>query len=124
MPLSLQLELEGFVKNNIRFFFFAVLALIGFLSANDRYTAPLRKASTSVADYVHYTTVGQLGLTITNFGVLGEGYNNPDQPSCMYKQYPDNIKRASRTYVLRRSLGRRKSKWRKTCQHRYCRWCF
>lgn len=80
------------MKNNIRFFFFAILALTGFLSANDRYPTPLQKASTSVADYVHYTTVGQLGLTITNFGVIGEGYNNPNQPSCMYKQYPDNLK--------------------------------
>ncbi len=92
MPLSLHLELEGFVKNNIRFFFFAFLALTAFLSANDRYPATLQKASASVPDYVHYTTVGQLGLTITNFGVLGEGYNNPNQPSCMYKQYPDNLK--------------------------------
>ncbi len=80
------------MKNNIRFFFFALLALMAFLSANDRYPAPLRKASESVADYVHYTNVGQLGLTITNFGVIGEGYNNPNQPSCMYKQYPDNLK--------------------------------
>lgn len=36
-------------------------------------------------DYWHYTSVGNLGLTVTNFGILGQGYNNPDQPSCEYK---------------------------------------
>ncbi len=51
-----------------------------------------KKMGSGVADYVHYTTVGQLGLTVTNFGIIGEGYNNPNQPSFMYKQYPDNIK--------------------------------
>ena len=80
------------MKKNTVLLFSALLALSGFLSANERHPQPLRKSSELVADYVHYTTVGQLGLTITNFGVLGEGYNNPDQPSCMYRQYPDNIK--------------------------------
>lgn len=78
-------------KTNI-LFFSALLALSGFLTANERYPQSLQKTTDLVADYVHYTTVGQLALTITNFGVLGEGYNNPNQPSCMYKQYPDNIK--------------------------------
>ena len=74
-------------------FLVLVLLLITINShANDRYPTSLAKSSTSVADYVHYTTVGQLGLTITNFGVIGEGYNNPNQPSCKYKQYPDNLK--------------------------------
>jgi hypothetical protein len=53
---------------------------------------PIKFQKQSESDYWHYTTVGQFGLTITNFGVIGEGYNNPDQPSCMYKQYPNNIK--------------------------------
>ena len=48
---------------------------------------PLKKST--VDDYNNFTTVGQIGLTITNFGVLGEGWNNPDQPSCRYKQYAD-----------------------------------
>lgn len=38
-------------------------------------------------DYTKYTSVGELGLTITNFGVIGHGYNIEDQPSCLYKQY-------------------------------------
>ena len=48
----------------------------------------LRK--TAIDDYWHYTTAGNLGLSITNYGVIGEGYNNPDQPSCMYKLHTDN----------------------------------
>lgn len=36
--------------------------------------------------YDKYTSVSQLGMTITNYGVLGEGWNNEEQPSCMYKQ--------------------------------------
>ncbi len=51
-------------------------------SAADRGRALRRTASD---DYWHNSSVGNLGLTITNFGVLGQGYNNPDQPSCMYK---------------------------------------
>ncbi len=48
---------------------------------------PLKK--NTIDDYNNFTTVGQIGLTVTNFGVLGEGWNNPDQPSCRYKQYAD-----------------------------------
>ena len=44
----------------------------------------------SVSDvYDKYTSVGQLGLTVTNFGVLGNGWNKIDGrilPSCQYKQ--------------------------------------
>ena len=39
--------------------------------------------------YDKYTSVGQLGMGVTNFGVLGNGWNKIDgriQPSCMYKQ--------------------------------------
>ena len=39
--------------------------------------------------YDKYTSVGQLGLAVTNFGVLGNGWNRIDgriQPSCEYKQ--------------------------------------
>ena len=42
----------------------------------------------AVDDYWHFTDVGALGLTITNFGVLGQGYNIEGQPSCWYKMPP------------------------------------
>ncbi|MBD3167170.1 hypothetical protein GF324_11255, partial [bacterium] len=45
--------------------------------------APSR--GTDADDYWHYTSVGNLGLSITNFGILGHGWNRPDNPSCMYK---------------------------------------
>jgi hypothetical protein len=40
-----------------------------------------------VDDYWHYHNVGNLGLTVTNYGLLGQGYSNAlqDQPSCQYK---------------------------------------
>ena len=41
-------------------------------------------------DYKKYTSVNQLGIGLTNFGVLGNGYDRIDgkiQPSCMYKQH-------------------------------------
>ncbi|MBZ0265904.1 hypothetical protein K8I28_14695, partial [bacterium] len=39
----------------------------------------------AVDDSWHFSNVGNLGLTVTNFGILGHGYTNPDQPSCWYK---------------------------------------
>ncbi len=42
--------------------------------------------------YDKYTTVSQLGMTITNYGVLGEGWNNEDQPSCRYKQHTEVLR--------------------------------
>mgnify|MGYP003969275577 FL=1 len=47
--------------------------------------AQLNKAA--VDDYDNTTIVGELGLTVTNFGIIGEGWNNPNQASCRYKQY-------------------------------------
>ena len=38
----------------------------------------------AIDDYWHYTDVGDLRLTVTNFGVFGNGFSNPDQPSCEY----------------------------------------
>lgn len=70
---------------------FIPLLLSAELYNRDTNPPPSLKKTTQ-SDYWHYTTVGQLGLTITNFGVIGEGYSNPDQPSCMYKQYPNSIK--------------------------------
>jgi len=43
----------------------------------------------AVDDFNTYTSAGQLGLTITNFGVVGHGYNIEGQPSCLYRQYSE-----------------------------------
>jgi len=76
--------------------FFLLLGLLSSLIAQPtrdirpRKSARLHKAA--VDDYWHFHNVGNLGLTITNYGVIGEGYNNPDQPSCMYKLHADNLR--------------------------------
>lgn len=51
---------------------------------------PARLQKSAIDDYWHYHNVGNLGLTVSNYGVIGEGYNNPDQPSCKYKLHSDN----------------------------------
>ncbi len=46
----------------------------------------------AVDDYHHYTTVGQVGMTVTNYGVIGQGYTktaSPQQPSCLYKLHSE-----------------------------------
>ena len=47
---------------------------------------------TSVDDFTHFHNVGNLGLTVTNYGLLGNGYLTAlkDQPSCQYK-YHSNL---------------------------------
>ena len=42
-----------------------------------------------------YTSVGQLGMTITNFGILGNGWNKINGeilPSCQYKQHTEVLR--------------------------------
>jgi len=43
----------------------------------------------AVDDYRHFHDVGNLGLTVTNYGLLGQGYSTAliDQPSCQYKYH-------------------------------------
>ncbi len=52
--------------------------------------------SQSVPDvFDKYTSVGQLGLTVTNFGVLGNGWNRINGrilPSSQYKQHTENLR--------------------------------
>ena len=50
----------------------------------------VRKVLFAADEYDKYTTVGNLGLTVTNFGILGNGWNRMEDgsihPSCQYKQ--------------------------------------
>ena len=50
----------------------------------------IRRVQTASDEYDKYTSVGNLGLTITNFGILGNGWNLMEDgsinPSCQYKQ--------------------------------------
>lgn len=46
-------------------------------------------------DYDTFTSVGQFGLTVTNFGLLGNGWNRVNgkiQPSSMYKQHTEILR--------------------------------
>ena len=50
----------------------------------------VKKIQIATDEYDKYTTVGNLGLTITNFGILGNGWNRMEDgsihPSCQYRQ--------------------------------------
>ena len=50
----------------------------------------IKRVQTASDEYDKYTSVGNLGLTITNFGILGNGWNRMEDgsinPSCQYKQ--------------------------------------
>lgn len=52
----------------------------------------LQSAKPTVVNFWHYYNIGNLGLTITNYGFFGEGYNNPHQISCLYKLHSDNVR--------------------------------
>ncbi len=58
----------------------------------DTHLQKLSKAQ--IDDYRHYHNVGNLGLTVTNYGVLGNGYLDAlkDQPSCEYRYQSNNEK--------------------------------
>ncbi|MFH1850911.1 MAG: hypothetical protein ABIA75_01060 [Candidatus Neomarinimicrobiota bacterium] len=46
-------------------------------------------------EYDKYTTVGQLGMVITNYGILGNGYNKINGeiiPSCLYRQHTEILR--------------------------------
>ena len=51
------------------------------------------KVQTAEDEYDKYTSVGNLGLTITNYGILGNGWNRMEDgsihPSCQYKQHTE-----------------------------------
>ena len=51
------------------------------------------KIQTAADEYDKYTSVGNLGLTITNYGILGNGWNRMEDgsihPSCQYKQHTE-----------------------------------
>ncbi len=41
-------------------------------------------SSIALDDDTHYTTIGDISLTITNYGVYGTAFQKDDQPSCEY----------------------------------------
>jgi len=53
----------------------------------------LYRIETASDEYDKFTSVGNLGLTITNYGILGNGWNRMEDgsihPSCEYKQHTE-----------------------------------
>ncbi len=88
------------VPRYLRVLFPLVLLLFGavILSAQENRdgakVAPIRL--TDADDSEHYTSEGNLGLTVTNFGVFGrrfdETYLQLNQPSCVYKLHSSLLK--------------------------------
>jgi len=65
----------------VRSLVFVFLPLV-FLHAQD---APQRLGKTTTDDNSKYTTIGNIGLTVTNYGVFGHGFRLwPQQPSMQY----------------------------------------
>ena len=77
---------------------FIILTLI-FLPAKNIFSQPLPTnrdsinaptlSKKTVDDYRHFHNIGNLGLTVTNYGLLGQGYSSAlkEQPSCLYKYH-------------------------------------
>ena len=71
-------------------FLCSLILLFSLLIGQER---SLYKIQTAEDEYDKYTSVGNLGLTITNFGILGNGLNRMEDgnihPSCQYKQHTE-----------------------------------
>ena len=68
-----------------RSLFVSLLALSCLAFTSDYDDKPYRLAKVLDDDDSKYTNVGNLGLTVTNFGTYGHGFAKwPDQPSCEY----------------------------------------
>lgn len=75
--------------------FLVLILLLCFLSLfaqnkDSNRTNKIKKLN--VDDYSHYHNVGNMGMTVTNYGLLGNGYLDAlqDQPSCQYKFRSNN----------------------------------
>ena len=71
-------------------FLFNLILLFSLLLGQERMQY---KVQTAEDEYDKYTSVGNLGLTITNYGILGNGWNRMEDgsihPSCQYKQHTE-----------------------------------
>ena len=56
----------------------------------------MNKVQIASDEYDKFTSVGNLGLTVTNFGILGNGWNRMEDgsihPSCQYKQQTEIVR--------------------------------
>lgn len=82
------------ISNLMHYYLTILFILILFENVTSQTILPNRNsiskqslAKPVVDDYWHYHNVGNLGLTVTNFGLLGQGYSPAlqEQPSCKYR---------------------------------------
>jgi hypothetical protein len=59
-----------------------MLLIVAFLFSTS-FTQSLEKPT--IDDFDNFHNTGNLALSVTNFGLFGQGYNIPEQPSCQYK---------------------------------------
>jgi hypothetical protein len=70
-----------------KWFIFQVFILLSFALVRAQSLPERFLAKPSVDDDTKYTTTGNIGVTITNFGTFGDGFRQQfpvDQPSCIY----------------------------------------
>lgn len=95
-----------------------LLATVGPLVAGRGITRP---RSIAADDYWHFHNVGNLGLTITNYGILGQGYNVEGQPSCMYKLHTNLLQEQVEHFPMQESGSAEKTGHR-VCHYGDLRW--
>ena len=82
---AIQLK-KQFLLNKVR----SLFCIMFFLSNLIGQQRTLNRVQIASDEYDKYTSVGNLGLTITNFGIIGNGWNLMEDgsihPSCQYKQ--------------------------------------
>ena len=72
-----------------------LLFLLTSNSTGQTRTIPILPKTVAEDVFDKFTSVGQLGVTITNFGVLGNGWNEINGkilPSCQYKQHTEILR--------------------------------
>jgi len=74
--------MKYFITYRVKPFYLVLSLIVGIL--------PILLQAQVGDDYKKYTSINQLGVALTNFGVLGNNFTKIDgkiQPSCMYKQH-------------------------------------
>ncbi len=75
------------LKNSVYLFSMILSGIVGLIVSVQTMSQILQKPN--IRDFTHYTFAGQIGMTVTNYGILGEGYETCVQPSCRYKLYSE-----------------------------------
>jgi hypothetical protein len=82
------------VSTFLHIIFVILIVFVLHHNATSQTIIPLRNSNSEqslekplVDDYWHFHNVGNIGLTVTNYGLLGQGYSAAlqDQPSCQYR---------------------------------------